>query len=111
MNCIYCGKIVEKPRGKYCSRQCYQKQYYRDHMKEKSEYSKAKYIPHPRPKLKTEEDFKKYRKEYYEKHKEYYKQRNHDYYEAHKNDFDYRHRHNEATKRYLERRILNGNKS
>jgi len=109
MNCINCNKELDVfQRSKYCSRQCYDKHYYKTHIEKRSKYFKDRYKPRPKtPKnTKTEEEIQLRRKEYYATHKEYYKQKNKEHYERNKNNPEYRHRKNEATKRYQKRRRI-----
>ena len=77
------------------------------------EKRKAWHKEHYKPRLfkrRTPEELKEYRKKYYQEHKEYYKQKNKEYYEKHKNDETFRERHNEATKKYLQKRREKGEK-
>lgn len=103
---------MNKDNESYKKRQRYWKIYYEIHREEKRAYDRAKYVPHPRPKIirtpeeqKQLDEFKKERaRKYYQEHKEYYKQKNHEHYLRNKNNPEYKKRKNEATKRYLNKR-------
>ena len=79
---------MNKDSESYKKRQRYWKIYYEIHREEKRAYDRAKYVPHPRPKIirtpeeqKQLDEFKKERaRKYYQEHKEYYKQKNHEHY-------------------------------
>lgn len=110
MICPVCKKKYYGKRSKWCSNACYQKSYAQ---KREKGWHKKYYKPHPlkkKVKTKTPEEEREYRKKYYQEHKEYYKQKNKEYYLQHKDDEDFRKRHNEATKRYFERKRLKGEK-
>lgn len=114
MICKVCQKKYTDSTSKWCSRACYFKSYYKRHKKKllerRKEWHKNNYVSEATRTKKTPEEWKEYRKKYYEEHKEYYKQKNKEYYEKHKNEESFRKRHNEATKKYFEKRRLKGEK-
>lgn len=117
MKCKYCEQPFEPFTSGYtyyCGRKCYDRHYYRLNKEKRTEYFKKRhketYVLKPKPPKKSEEEKKAQRLAYYHTHKEYYKQKAHEYHLKHKNDPEYRHRHNEATKRYQKRRKENDNK-
>lgn len=91
---------MNKDSESYKKRQRYWKIYYEIHREEKRAYDRAKYVPHPRPKIirtpeeqKQLDEFKKERaRKYYQEHKEYYKQKNHEHYLRNKDNPEYKKR-------------------
>lgn len=115
MICKVCKKKYTGSTSKWCSKSCYFKSYYKKNknklLKRRREWHKKYYKSHPIQRTKrTLEEKREYRKKYYEKHKEYYQNKNKEYYEKHKNDPEFRKRHNEATKKYLQKRREKGEK-
>ena len=108
MICKFCKKKYYGTRSKWCSNSCYHKSYDR---KRGKGWHKKYYKPNPIERSKkSPEEWKEYRKKYYEEHKEYFKQKNKEYYEKHKNDLQFRKKHNQATKKYLQKRREKGEK-
>ena len=105
--CQVCGKEYES-WSQFCSRKCYQKNWYLENKERRDEYFKERYannyVKKGRPPKQTEEEKKAYIKRYYQEHKEYFKKRNSEYHLKHKNDEHYKQRKRKNLMAYLERR-------
>jgi hypothetical protein len=109
---------IDKNSEAYKKRQRYWKLYYEIHREEKRAYDKARYKPHPKPKVvrtpEEQAEFEAKRKErarqYYLDHKEYYKEKAHEHYEKYKDDEAYKERKRRAMRKYYykNRRNTNG---
>ena len=107
--CQVCGKMYDG-WTKFCSRKCYQRNWYLENKNKRDEYFKKRYegtyIKKEKPPKRTAEEKKEYSRKYYQEHKEYYRERSRKYHLEHKNDEHYKQRKRKNLIAYLERRKM-----